>query len=235
MGAFGTGGKKMKWIKRIVALLLLAVLLWAGVTCYHGYQMYTEALAECPIAEKVEAVTSQPHFTRLGALPEVYIDAVLAVEDRRFYSHCGFSLWSTARAVVRNFQGGALIEGGSTITQQLAKIWYFDLNKRFDRKVAELLMALNIEREYEKDEILEFYLNSIYFGSGYYNVYDAAQGYFGKKPVEMNDYESTLLAGVPNAPSVYSPDVNPELAEQRRQQVVNCMVQYGYIEAGEIR
>ena len=78
-------------------------------------------------------------------------------------------------------------------------------------------------------------MNSIYFGSGYYNVYDAAAGYFQKEPSEMDDYESTLLAGIPNAPSVYSPDENPDLAEQRRQQVVNCMVQYGYIEEGEIQ
>ena len=136
--------------------------------------------------------------------------------------------------MIRNFQEKDLVEGGSTITQQLAKIWYFELDKKFDRKVAELLMAVNIEQEYDKDEILEFYLNSIYFGSGYYNVYDAAEGYFGKAPAKMNDYECTLLAGIPNAPSVYSPDENPDLAEERRQQVVNCMVQYGYIEEGEI-
>ena len=91
-------------------------------------------------------------------------------------------------------------------------------------------MAINIENHYDKEEILEFYFNSIYYGSGYYNVHDACQGYFGKIPMEMNDYEATLLAGIPNAPSVYSPDVNPDLAEQRRQQVIMCMEQYGYIE-----
>ena len=225
----------MKLIRRILTLALLALLVWVGFTFYHGWQMYQKALSQCPLEEKAEQVTSQEHFTTLEDLPEIYIDAVLAVEDRSFFQHHGFSLRSIARAVVRNFQEGELVEGGSTITQQLAKIWYFDQDKQFDRKVAELLMAIDIENHYSKDDILEFYLNSIYFGSGYYNVYDAAQGYFGKDPSEMDDYESTLLAGIPNAPSVYSPDENPELAEQRRQQVVSCMIQYGYIEEGEIQ
>lgn len=224
----------MRFIKKILLLAFLVLLAWVGITFYDGYQMYQEALDLCPLDEKVEEVTGQEHFTPLESLPQTYIDAVLAVEDRNFYNHNGFSFHSTARAMIRNFQEKDLVEGGSTITQQLAKIWYFELDKKFDRKVAELLMAVNIEQEYDKDEILEFYLNSIYFGSGYYNVYDAAEGYFGKAPAKMNDYECTLLAGIPNAPSVYSPDENPDLAEERRQQVVNCMVQYGYIEEGEI-
>ena len=225
----------LKLIKRLILLGLAAIFIWTGVTFYQGWQMYQEVLETCPLESKVEETVSQEHFTLLEELPATYIDAVLAVEDRSFFRHHGFSLRSMGRAAVRNFQEGELVEGGSTITQQLAKIWYFEQDKRFDRKVAELLMAVTIENRYDKKEILEFYLNSIYFGSGYYNVYDAAQGYFGKTPSEMNDYESTLLAGIPNAPSVYSPDVNPELAEQRRQQVVSCMVQYGYIEEGEIQ
>lgn len=224
----------MGLLKKIFMLALLVILTWTGLIFYNGWQMYDDALAGCPLEEKAEEISGQEHFTTLDKLPEVYLDAVLAVEDRNFYNHHGFSLRSTGRAIIRNFQEGQLVEGGSTITQQLAKIWYFDLDKKFERKVAELLMAFNIEKHYEKTEILEFYLNSIYFGSGYYNVYDASMGYFGKAPAEMNAYEATLLAGIPNAPSVYSPDVNPDLAEQRRQQVIQCMEQYGYIEEGAI-
>ena len=225
----------MGLLKKMFMLAFLVILTWVGLTFYSGWQMYEDALAACPLEEKVEQTTAQENFTTLDQLPEVYLDAVLAVEDRSFYGHHGFNLRSTGRALIRNFQEKDLVEGGSTITQQLAKIWYFDLDKKFDRKVAELLMAFNIEEHYTKKEILEFYLNSIYFGSGYYNVYDASMGYFGKVPAEMNDYEATLLAGIPNAPSVYSPDVNPDLAEQRRQQVIQCMEQYGYIEEGAIR
>ena len=225
----------MGLLKKLFMLAFLVILTWVGLTFYSGWQMYEDALAACPLEEKVAQTTAQENFTTLDQLPEIYLDAVLAVEDRSFYGHHGFNLRSTGRALIRNFQEKDLVEGGSTITQQLAKIWYFDLDKKFDRKVAELLMAFNIEEHYTKKEILEFYLNSIYFGSGYYNVYDASMGYFGKVPAEMNDYEATLLAGIPNAPSVYSPDVNPDLAEQRRQQVIQCMEQYEYIEEGAIR
>jgi len=225
----------MKLIKRLITIAVILAVSWVGVTFYHGYRMYEEAIKNMPLEEKVEEVTSLEQFTTIDELPKVYVDAVLAVEDRNFYNHHGISLKATARAMVRNFQEGGLVEGGSTITQQLAKLWYFELDKKFERKAAELIMAFNIEKHYEKDEILEFYFNSIYFGSGYYNVYDASQGYFGKVPAEMNDYEATLLAGIPNAPSVYSPDVNPDLAEQRRQQVIMCMEQYGYIEKGQIQ
>ncbi|MFR0903577.1 MAG: transglycosylase domain-containing protein, partial [Anaerovoracaceae bacterium] len=125
-------------------------------------------------------------------------------------------------------------QGGSTITQQLARNMYFEQNKKLTRKVAEVLVAFEIEKEYDKDEILELYVNTIYFGSGYYNIYDASLGYFGKTPSQLSDYEATMLAGIPNAPSVYDLNVNPDLAEQRRQQVVDCMVDEGYIEEGEI-
>ena len=104
----------------------------------------------------------------------------------------------------------------------------------YSRKVAEVLAAGRIEDLYDKEKIFELYVNTIYFGSGYYSVYDASMGYFGKKPSEMNDYECTMLAGIPNAPSVYSPDVNPTLAEERRQQVLECMAEAGYIQPGDI-
>ena len=91
-------------------------------------------------------------------------------------------------------------------------------------------MALKIEREYEKKDVLEFYVNGIYYGSGYFCIYDAAQGYFNKKPIDMSDDECTLLAGIPNAPSVYSLDVNPDLARQRQEKVIECMLECRYID-----
>ncbi len=149
--------------------------------------------------------------------------------------HKGYDILSIGRAVLSNIKSGELSQGGSTITQQLARNMYFSQDKKISRKLAEVFVARDIEKMYDKDEIFELYVNSIYFGSGYYSVYDACIGYFGKKPAQMNSYEATMLAGIPNAPSVYSPDVNPELAEQRRQQVVSCMVEEGYIEEGQIQ
>ena len=122
-----------------------------------------------------------------------------------------------------------LLEGGSTIAQQLAKNLYFPNDHTLERKIAEIFMALEIEREYEKEDVLEFYVNGIYYGSGYYNIYDASMGYFGKAPSEMNDYECTLLVGIPNAPSIYSLKVNPDLAHKRQSKVLECMVELEYI------
>ena len=197
--------------------------------------MYKQAVADVPIEEKVAQIQSIEHYTPYSQLPKTYVEAVIAAEDKRFETHKGYDLLSVGRAVWNNIKSGTLQEGGSTITQQLARNMYFEQDKKISRKLAEIFVAREIEKLYDKDEIFELYVNSIYFGSGYYNIYDASMGYFGKKPSQLSDYEATMLAGIPNAPSVYSPDVNPDLAEQRRQQVISCMVDEGYIEAGEIQ
>mgnify|MGYP001520399744 FL=1 len=119
------------------------------------------------------------------------------------------------------------MEGGSTITQQLAKNLYFTQEKKMERKAAEVFMAFALEKEYSKNEILELYMNTIYFGNGYYCIKDASEGYFGKAPEDMDDYESTLLAGGPNAPSQYAPTVNPALAAKRQEQVLERLVECG--------
>ena len=224
----------MKFVKRLLTLLLVVAVLAAGYVVYGGYKMYKEVTDAVPVAEKVEEIRSQDHYTEYGELSDTYINAVIAGEDRRFRKHGGFDIISTGRALLHNIKAGELEQGGSTITQQLARNMYFEQNKKLTRKVAEVLVAFEIEKEYDKDEILELYVNTIYFGSGYYNIYDASLGYFGKTPSQLSDYEATMLAGIPNAPSVYDLNVNPDLAEQRRQQVVDCMVDEGYIEEGEI-
>lgn len=121
------------------------------------------------------------------------------------------------------------VEGGSTITQQLAKNIYFTQDKKIERKFAEVFMAFEIEKNYSKDEILEFYINTSYFGDNCYTVKEASRHYFNKEPMEMTDYESIMLAGIPNAPSVYAPTQNLELAKQRQKQVLSKMVEYEYI------
>ena len=117
---------------------------------------------------------------------------------------------------------------GSTVTQQLAKNMYFTQEKELQRKVAEVFVAFDLEQNYSKNEILELYVNTIYYGNGYYCVKDASEGYFGKAPNDMTDYESTLLAGIPNAPSKYAPTVSPELAQKRQEQVLARLVKCGY-------
>lgn len=224
----------MKTIKRLLSIILIVAIAAASLVIWQGYEMYSDAVAKVSIEEKAAEIMEKEHYTAYDELPETYVAAVIAAEDRRFQYHKGFDIISTARAAWRNIKSKEIVEGGSAITQQLGRIMYFSQEKKYSRKVAEVLVAGRIEEIYEKDKIFELYVNTIYFGSGYYSVYDASMGYFGKAPGQMNDYECTMLAGIPNAPSVYSPDVNPTLAEQRRQQVLVCMAEAGYIEPGEI-
>lgn len=221
----------MKYIRRILALLLLCILCAGGYLGYQGYERYEDALDKVSIEKKVEEIRSNPSYTQLENLPQVYLDAVVAVEDKRFYSHPGIDIISIGRAVKNDIKAGEFIEGGSTITQQLAKNLYFNQEQSAVRKAAEGIMAVTLEMKYSKDEILELYVNSIYFGDGYYCIADASRGYFGKEPVDMNDYESTMLAGIPNAPSEYAPTANLELAESRQGKVLECMVKEGYLKA----
>ena len=218
-----------KFLFRFFALAMLAMLVAGSVLGGFGYKMYHDALAEQHLDEKVAEIQADPDYTTLAEIPAIYLEAVVAVEDHRF----GIDLIAIGRAAWSNLTSWSLREGGSTITQQLAKNLYFTQEKSFIRKIAEMFMAFHLENTYTKDEILELYVNSIYFGDGYYCIYDASQGYFGKAPIDMTDYECTLLAGIPNAPSIYSLTANPELAEHRQEYVVQKMIQYGYISESE--
>ncbi len=220
-----------KVIKFSLLGLLIAVFAALSVVVGMGYKLYREALGNKPLSQAISEIRGKEDYTEIDELPQMYLDAVLAVEDHRFYSHFGIDIIATVRAAYNDILAGAFVEGGSTITQQLAKNMYFTQEKSILRKIAEAFMALKIEREYEKEEILEIYLNTIYFGNGYYSVKEACNGYFDIEPSQMDDYQCTLLAGIPNAPSVYALSENPKLAMQRQKQVLSKMVKYGYIDS----
>ena len=218
-----------KLLRRLVCLAAAAALAAGSLVAVRGYQMYRGALQTRSLEETIAAVQSAPGYTPIEQLPPLYLDAVVAVEDHRFEQHFGIDLIAIGRAAWNNLTTWSLREGGSTITQQLAKNMYFTQEKSFIRKVAEMFVAFQLEHNYTKDEILELYVNSIYFGDGYYGIGDACEGYLNESPIEMTDYECTLMAGIPNAPSVYSLTENPALAEQRQKYVVKQMVKYDYI------
>ncbi len=220
----------LRWFFLLALFLAAAVGLY---TLHEGYALYTQALEESPIVETMAAIEQKPHYTKLEELPPLYLDAVVAAEDHRFYQHHGVDGIAILRAVWHDIQAGRMVEGGSTITQQLAKNQFFTQKKELTRKIAEVFMAREIERLYDKDHILELYINSIYYGDGYYCIYDASMGYLGKTPAELSDSECALLAGLPNAPSVYAPTANPDLARQRQHQVLRNMVLWGYLSEEE--
>ena len=219
----------MKVVKNIIIFIILIVIIAGSIITYKGYTIYKQALDEISVKDKVAEIKSQENYTKIEDMPKFYLNAVIAVEDHRFYNHGAIDIISIGRAIYTNIRYMELREGGSTITQQLAKNIYFDQSKTFLRKIAEIFMAFEIEDNCTKDEILELYLNTSYFGDGYYCVKEAANGYFDKEPIEMNEYESSMLAGIPNAPSVYAPTKNPDLASQRQKQVLEKMVKYEYI------
>lgn len=220
--------KKFKKLRKLLLLglsiFIICFLFQFGYTLFRGYSMYKSEISKISIKDKFSEIQEMDHFTKIDEVPDIFIDAILSVEDRRFYSHKGIDILSIGRAVLTDIQTFDFTEGGSTITQQIAKNEYFTQSKNFYRKVAEVFVARDIEKEYSKDEILEIYFNTNFYGSGYYGIYDASIGYYEKEPIELNDYEATLLAGVPNAPSVYSPKVNLNLAERRQDIVLKKMI-----------
>ena len=222
-----------KILKHLVILWLLFMLVAVGGITFKGYQLYKEAVSSVSLETKFEEMKQGEHYTNYEELPEIYIQAVISVEDKRFFQHPGIDVKSICRAIIHNIQAGALVEGGSTITQQLAKNQYFTQEKRLERKFAEIFVAVEMESVCSKQEIFELYVNTIYFGSGYYGIYDAAMGYYNKEPSELTDTECVMLAGLPNAPSAYSPDVSPELAGQRMRQVIRCMTEQGVLSEEE--
>ncbi|HEX9592950.1 MAG TPA: PBP1A family penicillin-binding protein [bacterium] len=171
----------------------------------------------------------------LAAVPERLRQAFLATEDARFYSHIGVDPQAITRAFWANVSEGHVAQGGSTITQQLAKVLLLSPERTLDRKIKEALLALRIEREFPKDQILEMYVNQIYFGSGAYGVASAAQTYFGKKLSELRLEEMAMLAGLPKAPTAFNPRHNPERAWQRRAVVLARMFDEHYITLTERR
>ena len=225
--------RKRHPIRRVIyGLFLILFCIVAGTAAFYGvkgYRMYKDAVSRVSVADRFEEIQNEEHFTQYEDLPEFYINAVISVEDHRFRRHPGIDPIAICRAAWTDIKAMSFVEGGSTITQQLAKNMLFTQDKKMERKMAEVFAVLDIEREYSKEEILELYVNTSSFGSGYYGIYAAAEGYFGKPPSELTDYESAMLAGVPNAPSMYSPDVSMEQASQRVGQVLRSMVEYGYL------
>ena len=219
----------MKKILKIIFFLILILTSIALLYIGNGYDMYKQAISQMSLEQKVQEIQSKENYTKFSELPQMYVNAIISVEDKRFYKHNGIDVIAICRAAINDIKAMSFVEGGSTITQQLAKNMYFTQEKKIERKIAEVFMAWEIEDKYSKEEIFELYVNTIYFGDGYYTVKDACHGYFNKEVNEMTDSECILLAGIPNEPSVYSPTKNPDLVKQRQRQVIEKMMENGYL------
>ncbi|NTV53245.1 MAG: penicillin-binding protein, partial [Candidatus Firestonebacteria bacterium] len=178
-----------------------------------------------------ELFTEQRTLIHLDNVPDHLQKAVIAIEDNSFYQHFGIQLSGIVRSVMVNVLHKRYQQGGSTITQQLARNMFLTRRKTIERKIKEVILALQIERTYTKREILEMYLNQIYFGNGAYGVESASRAYFGKHIQDLDLAESALLAGLPRAPNNYNPYRNVERAARRRNLVLAQMQRLGFITA----
>jgi penicillin-binding protein 1A len=189
------------------------------------YLVWQAAHIKQPVQEKV----NKDAWVKIDTLPATLPQAVVAIEDHRFYEHSGIDVDGIFRALLANIQADEIVQGGSTITQQLIKNALLSSTQTVERKTLEIFLALIVESSYSKDDILEMYLNSAYFGAGAYGVAQAADTYFAKTPDELTLAESATLAGLLNAPSVLNPYQNPEDCKNRRNLVLKTMAKRGMI------
>ena len=221
-----------------VGVALAQVLLVQGVdallpnvrrlSTYNRPGTVTVLSADGQVIQKLGPATREK--VSAGQMPMLLQRAFIAAEDRRFYLHDGIDPVGIGRAMLRNLSRGSVEEGASTITQQLARTVFLSQDRTIARKLKEALLAGKLERQLSKQQILEQYLNNVYLGSSAYGVADAAWIYFSKRPEQLNLAEAALIAGLPPAPSVYSPLVNPELALERRATVLRRMREAGFID-----
>lgn len=214
----------MKFLKRFFITLTISLSLMVVALFYKGYGTYTLEKEYFPVENVLPTLKVEiPNYTEIEDISINIQKAMVAVEDHRFYDRFGIDFIALGRAVITNLIANDLIEGGSTITQQLIKNVYFDHSQNLFRKIAEFYFIFDFETHYSKDEILEMYLNVIYYGDGYYGIHDATVGYFNKKPADVDLFESSLVVGLTNAPSIYQLSTGFDLALNRQRHVLKRM------------
>lgn len=228
-------------ISALLTMVLLALIIYLIIILAGQYVVNDQSLVMKTTTSLVDQeghlltqlFIENRELVSIEEIPEHVQQAFIAIEDTRFREHLGIDFRSIGRALYRDILAGAKVEGGSTITQQLAKNAFLSNEKTWLRKTKEVLIAMSLERQYSKDEILEMYLNRIYFGHGAYGIQAASKLYFNKPVAELTVDEGALLAGLPKAPNSYSPLVDSERSKQRRDLVLTVMERQGYISAEE--
>ncbi|HIJ56447.1 MAG TPA: PBP1A family penicillin-binding protein [Deltaproteobacteria bacterium] len=228
-------------IKVLLLLVVLHLLMLAGLYYYfrsglpdiHSLVDYNPPLLSTVFSDDgrkiAEFYKEKRIVVSLDIIPDMLKKAFIAAEDARFHEHPGVDLVSIIRAMIKNIKGGSIIQGGSTITQQVAKSFFLTPEKTYRRKIKEAILAYRIDKSFSKEEILYLYLNQIYLGHGAYGVQAAAENYFGNSVKDLTLAECAMLAGLPQAPSRYSPYSYPEKAKERQIYVLNRMVEEGHI------
>ncbi len=233
--------RKRRLVRLFFRLLLISLVLAAGGAV--GLLSYTKMQGPPPLNVSQTTVFygadhspigqhhqgENRHWVDLSSIDQDVIDATISIEDRRFYRHMGFDLTRIGGAVVANLRAGSMAQGASTLTQQYARNLYLSHDKTWVRKWNELLYSLRLEMNYDKNQILEGYLNTVYYGHGAYGIEAASHHYFGKSSDDLTLAEASMLSGIPKGPSFYSPLFDLERAKSRQAVVLQSMVQNGVI------
>ena len=194
-----------KLLFKMVIILLVIITGFCGYYGYLGYQIYQDKIQEQSLSERVHQLKSKEDYVTLDQISPIYKEAVLESEDRRFYQHGPVDYYGLARAMLTNLTTFSFKEGGSTITQQLSKNLCLSFEKDLSRKFAEVFIARDLEKMYNKDEILEMYLNITYLGEGNYGIQAASQYYYHIDAIDLNKQQSDILVKTLKRPSVYNP------------------------------
>ncbi|MCY6369437.1 transglycosylase domain-containing protein [Clostridium ganghwense] len=215
-------------MKKTITFLLISITLLIVTNCF-AYQVNSnnKYFIDKDLLKQISA--NIPNYTKIDNIPRDLKNAVVAVEDKRFFNHPGFDIIAIGRSIIIDIKEGKFKAGGSTITQQLAKNLFLSNEKKLNRKIKELILAIKLEQKYSKEEILEMYLNVIYYGSGAYGIQNASQEYFDKNVWELSLEECAMLAGLPQAPSAYNPKKHFERAKKRQKVVLSRMAKNGFI------
>lgn len=200
-----------------------------------GFVEYKNAIQEISLEDKITQIQSAGDYVQIEDVSEYLIKATVATEDQRFYSHNGVDIVAYGRILYVLVTTGKISGGGSTISQQLAKNLYFGFEPSLIRKFAEFFMVHDLENKYEKDEILELYINIINYGDNHIGILQASEGYFGKEPSELTFDEATLVAGIPQSPSNYQLSNHSDSAKKRQQAVIDALIDTGSFSEEEVQ
>ncbi|AMC93234.1 hypothetical protein AOC36_04380 [Erysipelothrix larvae] len=219
-----------KFLKRVLVWTLIVTLVVSTVLIFLGLQDYKRVVAQRPIETYVAQIQAEPGFVSLDEVSEMFVDAVVAVEDSRFWTRNSvLDIRAIGRATYVNLTNLNFLEGASTIPQQVAKNMYFDEEVSVIRKISEFFVARHLDNLYTRAEILELYINKIYYGANAYGISEASLIYFDTTPLNLTDAQATMLAGLPQAPSSFNPFLFYESAKARQRIVINRLISNGFI------
>ncbi len=228
--------KVLRFIRNLLLILIVLTGIAGGLLFRRGYVRYREAVEDTPVAESAGTYLSCGNCLAFEEIDPDFVNAVVSAEDKRFFTRSGFDWIALTRALISNLKAGKAVEGGSTISQQIAKNLYFiSVPRELDEKLAEVFIMSDLEKQYTKESLFAIYSNMNYYGDGFWGLKQAAAGYYGTEASELTAAQAAMLAGIPNAPAIYQLSTGHDLALQRQRRILSAMRKNNYISEEEYR